>query len=292
MSEGFFWVTRSYFNHPIFASEPYSEREAFLWLISEAAWKPRRKRVHNATIELKRGQVAHSTRFLAAAWKWSESRVRRFLNKLKIDAMIEVASDAHATLITVCNYDKYQSKPTNGDATNGEDADALATHSRRKREPRNQGTRSSAVLAKARTAPPKKVSSTATTAKPEEPEPVEYFDPTGSAENQFYASKKRWVAAGVPFGQLINIGRENGGDFEELISIAERAKDARDPGAYVSAVLTNYKKANAQPPAPPPDLPPWVHEARVVYGYPVEREGKYWRMAGALFDDDKIQVGN
>ncbi|MGB3536819.1 MAG: DUF1376 domain-containing protein [Mesorhizobium sp.] len=113
-----------------------------------------------------------------------------------------------------------------------------------------------------------------------------------SPEEKFYASKQRWTDAGVPFGVLIKIGKLNGGDFGALLSIGDAAMKARDPSRYTGKILSDLKKENAPADKPDPGVPPWVHEARVVYGYPVEREGKYWRMAGALFDDDKIQVGN
>jgi membrane protein implicated in regulation of membrane protease activity len=38
-------------------------------------------------------------------------------------------------------------------------------------------------------------------------------------------------------------------------------------------------------------VPEWVSEARAG-GYSVEHEGKYWRMTGALYDDQGDQVGN
>lgn len=60
MSElGVFAVDRGVFDHPIL-SEPnraYSRREAWLWLLAEAAWKPRKVGRIGATIELERGQA-------------------------------------------------------------------------------------------------------------------------------------------------------------------------------------------------------------------------------------------
>lgn len=116
---GVFAVARGVFDHPLFADEPFSEREAWIWLVGEAAWRPTRARVGRAIVTLARGQLAHSTRFMAAKWKWSEARVRRFLARLKEDAMIDVKTDALATQITICNYDAYQKvgMPTDAEAT-------------------------------------------------------------------------------------------------------------------------------------------------------------------------------
>lgn len=106
--EGVFQVHRGVFDHPMFAPEPYTEREAWIWLLKEAAWESRRVRRKGSMIDLARGQLAHSTRFMAEEWKWSPSKVVRFLNRLKTDTMIETHGLPDATRITICNYDKYQ----------------------------------------------------------------------------------------------------------------------------------------------------------------------------------------
>lgn len=129
MSErGVFAVDRGIWSDPEFPAETFSEREAFIWLVGNAAWKPCRVRVGSVFVELERGQLAFSTRFMAAAWKWSEARVRRFLGRLADRETICTKTDARATQVTICNYDRFQrvSMPS----------DASATHERRKEEDR------------------------------------------------------------------------------------------------------------------------------------------------------------
>lgn len=83
MSErGVFAVDRGIFDHSVFAREPFTQREAWIWLIAEAAYKPRTKRSDGKVISLERGQLCHSIRFMAEAWQWSKSRVDRFLDVL------------------------------------------------------------------------------------------------------------------------------------------------------------------------------------------------------------------
>jgi len=135
MSErGVFAVDRGIFGHPVFANEPFTEREAWTWLISQAAWKQRRRRVGNVVVDLDRGQLSHSLRFMAGKWQWSEPRVRRFLNRLKTDAMIDAATDAGVTVITICNYNKYQRVSLPTDAATLDQSDAAPTQHRRKEE--------------------------------------------------------------------------------------------------------------------------------------------------------------
>lgn len=108
MSErGVFAVDRGIFDHPEFKPEPYTEREAWLWLCGEAAFREKRVRVGGNVIALARGQLAHSERFMASKWKWSKSRVHRFLGRLKSGAMLNLETDHETNLITICNYEKY-----------------------------------------------------------------------------------------------------------------------------------------------------------------------------------------
>lgn len=134
MVGGVFAVSRRLFDHPFFANEPFTEREAWVWLLADAAWKPRQVRGRHGVVELQRGQLAHSTRFMAAKWQWSEARVRRFLKRLKSDAMIDAQGDAQTTRITICKYNDYQKVSLPTDADNDAPSDRRSTRARRKEE--------------------------------------------------------------------------------------------------------------------------------------------------------------
>jgi hypothetical protein len=109
--QGTFSVARGVFDHPVFAREPFTEREAWLWLIAEAQWKPVRKRVGRVIIALQRGQLAHAVRFMAQRWCWPRMRVHRFLQRLSAEKMIRYESGTLAGRITICNYEDYQLNP-------------------------------------------------------------------------------------------------------------------------------------------------------------------------------------
>lgn len=101
-------ISRDIWNDPDFPDEPMSQREAFMWLVAEAAWKPRKVRRANAVISLQRGELAHSIRFMAEAWGWHRARVERFLKVLKNRDSIETRTETGVTVITICKYDKFQ----------------------------------------------------------------------------------------------------------------------------------------------------------------------------------------
>lgn len=112
---GYIAISRDIWDHPDLAGdEPFTKREAFMWLIAEASWKERRVRRGRTVVDLERGQLAHSVRFIASAWGWSKSAGHRFLKNLEKRDMVRTVSGTDATIITICNYDKYQGTP--GDA--------------------------------------------------------------------------------------------------------------------------------------------------------------------------------
>lgn len=97
----------------------FSKREAWLWLLSEAEWKPVSRNVGGKIIPLKRGQLAHSVRFMAEAWGWPKSNVARFLDRLKTETMIGTDTGTGVLIVTLCKYDEYQKVSLPKRDTNG-----------------------------------------------------------------------------------------------------------------------------------------------------------------------------
>lgn len=92
----------------------FSRLEAWLDLITEANHRDSKVVRGVSIIEVKRGQLLTAQIKLARIWKWNSKTVKSFLLLLCEDEMItfEAVSggDSGYTLITILNYDKYQSK--------------------------------------------------------------------------------------------------------------------------------------------------------------------------------------
>jgi hypothetical protein len=129
---GYIAVPRAIFaDHSILADEPATELQAFLSLVADAVWKARRVRLARGAVDLQRGQLLASTRYLAERWQWPEPRVRRFLNRIsgrrandaqnnassdpqnetQLDALIDAQPTRDGTIITIKNYDTFQKMP-------------------------------------------------------------------------------------------------------------------------------------------------------------------------------------
>lgn len=112
-NRGYVLISRGLLKHPRFKPRgPFTQFEAWYWLIKSAAFAPRSVPVmmgnRREIITLKPGQLSHSIRFLAKAWRWSPNRVQRFLDVLAMDSSVATATDTAQTIITLCNYEKYQ----------------------------------------------------------------------------------------------------------------------------------------------------------------------------------------
>lgn len=129
MSEkGYIFLSRGALEHEFFRRQEYSEFEAWVWLLTEAAWKPRSRRLGEFVVDLERGQLVASVRHMAEVWTWSKGKVERYMGRLKTETMVRTHTETGITIITICNYGKYQkTQEQNGTATNQEPGRARDT---------------------------------------------------------------------------------------------------------------------------------------------------------------------
>lgn len=103
-------ISRRLFEHQFWCEERiFSRFEAWLDLVQSARFEDTKQLIGNRFIEVKRGQILVSLRFLASRWQWSTKKVNSFLDLLIQDKMIikETPKETGQTVVTICNYDKY-----------------------------------------------------------------------------------------------------------------------------------------------------------------------------------------
>ena len=105
---GYVKISRAIFGHGMFKEEPYTEIQAWIWFICGASYKDDTVRVGHLIIDVKRGEYVASIRFLAKKFKWTTSRVKRFLDRLTRGKMVTTKATQGITSINLLNYDEYQ----------------------------------------------------------------------------------------------------------------------------------------------------------------------------------------
>lgn len=127
--EGWIKLHRQIIEHPDYFSEPFTRVMAWIDLLMLANHKGMNMYVRGNKVEIKRGDTAIAQETLATRWKWSRSKVRRYLNELEKDRQIVQQKSNVISTISVVNYDAYQS-----DDTTESTAESLQTTSRRTAE--------------------------------------------------------------------------------------------------------------------------------------------------------------
>jgi hypothetical protein len=107
---GFIKLYRGWRDDPFFSSDaPFSEAEAWLWLLEKATWKDTVRRTgQGGVVPLERGQLHVSLGSLAAAWNWTIKRVRGFIDRLEKGQKVGTVKGKAGTVLTITNYRKYQ----------------------------------------------------------------------------------------------------------------------------------------------------------------------------------------
>jgi DNA-binding transcriptional regulator YhcF (GntR family) len=108
---GFYLMHRGWMENDVFERVPFTEREAWEWMISAAAWDDVTLNILGRPTDLKRGQFSHSVRFMAEKFQWSKSAVDRFLDKLRKRDMILTETGTAQLIVSICNYKSYQYIP-------------------------------------------------------------------------------------------------------------------------------------------------------------------------------------
>ena len=77
-------INKDYFNKEVF-----SKKDAFRWLITNSS----------------NGRISYSLRDLGSVWHWHYSAVKRLLDKLHSNNLINIISNGAKTTIVICHYD-------------------------------------------------------------------------------------------------------------------------------------------------------------------------------------------
>lgn len=106
--QGWIKLFRKIVNHWLYFAEPFDRFHAFMDLLILCNRSDSKIMIDGVLSNIGCGEMITSIRSLCERWKWSNTKVKRFLNELEDDEMITVKSDSKKTVIKVHNYEKYQ----------------------------------------------------------------------------------------------------------------------------------------------------------------------------------------
>lgn len=111
MDRGFIKLYRAIWDNPHWEEKPFEPSRAWIDMLLLANYKDSQFRKRGNIVVVRRGQIGISIKGLGDRWGWSPGKVDRFLQELSVgdEPQIEYQKSNITTLITILNYDKYQS---------------------------------------------------------------------------------------------------------------------------------------------------------------------------------------
>jgi hypothetical protein len=118
MTSGYIKLSRSIFENKLWESEPFTRAQAWLDLFGKANYEEGVVFIRGIEVKIQRGQTCRAEESLAKTWKWSRGKVRRFLEWLEKESMIERKQYNKISIITICNYGRYNDSKNEDSTTN------------------------------------------------------------------------------------------------------------------------------------------------------------------------------
>jgi len=131
---GWIKVHRKILESQVWTSEPFSRGQAWVDLLLLANHEYGFFYLRDHKIEVQRGQVGWSHLKLSQRWKWSRTKVKRFIKDLEKEQQV-VQQQSHSTsVITILNYEEYQEKEQQKDNRKATEKQQKDTNKKNKEE--------------------------------------------------------------------------------------------------------------------------------------------------------------
>lgn len=108
--EGWIKLHRKLLDNDLWRSEPFTRGQAWVDLLLLANHKESFFYKRGNKVIVKRGQVGRSSVELSDRWRWSRTKVSKFLKDLEKEQQISIYKSTVTQVITVVNYDEFQEK--------------------------------------------------------------------------------------------------------------------------------------------------------------------------------------
>ena len=106
--QGWVHLHRSFMDHWLYGKKPFCDAMAWVDLILLANHESNKFYVDGDVVDIERGQTFTSYRSLTNRWGWGAPRIKKFLELLEREKMLEIKTFKNGTLLTLVNYEVYQ----------------------------------------------------------------------------------------------------------------------------------------------------------------------------------------
>ena len=114
MMDGWILLHRKLSDNKFWTCEPFTRGQAWVDLLLLANHSESFFYIRGNKVNVKRGQLAWGEVKLSERWKWSRTKLRKYLNDLEKEQQIIQQKGTIIQIITINNYEQYQKKEQQG----------------------------------------------------------------------------------------------------------------------------------------------------------------------------------
>jgi len=116
---GWIKLHRSIQGHFIYDFSEPDKALAWIDILLSASYTESKVKIKSKVFSVQKGQWLVSQVTLQKRWKMSQNKVKRLLNMLQNDGMIDVLTNELTSVITICNFSNYQDDERSGGQPHG-----------------------------------------------------------------------------------------------------------------------------------------------------------------------------
>lgn len=113
--EGWVSIHRQLNDHWLWKEKPFSKGQAWIDILIRVNHKPASVPIGNQIVSIEKGETIWSVLDMSLKWGWSRTKTENFLKLLEKEKQITTKKTTKYTIVSVLNWDSYQTKDTEKD---------------------------------------------------------------------------------------------------------------------------------------------------------------------------------
>jgi len=110
--QGYIYLHRQITDNDMWTSEKFTRAQAWVDLLLLATHKKTTLFIRGIEVALKPGELCWAQKSLAKRWKWSDKKVKGYLDLLQREGQIDYSTTQNIGVVKIKNWERYQSTTT------------------------------------------------------------------------------------------------------------------------------------------------------------------------------------